>query len=102
MLTSQRKLRKIRVRAKLLGTGSRPRLCIFRSNKYIYAQLINDEKGLTLASAKGEKGAIVAEEIVAQAAKKKIKQVVFDKSGYKYHGKVKEIGETLRSKGLLN
>ena len=101
MLKARRKLRKIRIRSRLSGTKDRPRFSVYKSNKFIYTQLIDDEKGITLASAKGTKAGEVGEEIASQAMKINIKSIVFDRSGYKYHGQVKEIGEALRSKKLL-
>lgn len=105
-----RQKRAKRVRAKIQGTFSRPRLCVFRSSRYIYAQLINDETGKTLASfdsrklknAKNDAGTAkrVGEEIARLAKEKKIVKVVFDKHGYKYHGKVKALAEGAREGGL--
>jgi len=102
-----------RVRAKIFGTKERPRLCVFRSQKHIYAQLIDDTKGHTLVSAndlelknskiKKTKVDIAFEvgKLIAQKAKKlKIKKVVFDRGGYKYHGRVKALAEGARSEGL--
>ncbi|XOB40427.1 MAG: 50S ribosomal protein L18 [Candidatus Nealsonbacteria bacterium] len=115
-----------RVRGKIFGTNKRPRLCVFRSSKHIYAQLINDEKGKTLASAsdlklkpmkkkkraekkkKEEKvfssksalGFEVGKLIAQKARDLKIKSVVFDKGGYKYHGRVKALAEGARLGGL--
>jgi large subunit ribosomal protein L18 len=103
-----------RVRAKIKGTKKRPRLCVFRSNKHIYAQLIDDGEGKTLVSAsdfeldakKGKKSvkSDLAKEVgklVAQkAATKKINEAVFDRGGYKYHGRVKALAEGAREEGL--
>ena len=98
----KRKRRHRRVRAKIKGTGEVPRLCVFRSNKYIYAQIIDDEKGKTLANAKAElnKAAKVGEDIAKKAIKEKINKVVFDRGGYKYHGRVKALAEAARKGGL--
>ena len=101
-----------RVRAKLSGTAACPRLDVFRSSKNIYAQIINDEQGVTLAAAssvekdfgetKGNKdearkvGALIAE----RAKAKGIETVVFDRGGYIYHGRVKELAEGAREGGL--
>ena len=115
-----------RVRAKVFGTIHRPRLCVFRSNKHIYIQLINDQKGHTILSLKDSElkdlkiaqiknkklkektlaGKIaVAYEIGKMTAKKalkqKIKKIVFDKGGYKYHGRVKALAEGAREGGLI-
>lgn len=79
----------------------RPRLVVFRSNKYIYAQIINDAKGETLVSVDREKDAAAAGKKLAEKAKeKKVKQVVFDRAGYKYHGNVKKFAEAAREGGL--
>ncbi len=107
----KRKRRHKRVRAKVFGTNKVPRLCVFRSPKHIYAQLIDDEKGKTLASAgdlgikqtKDKKTALAAKvgKLIAQKAQeKKIKKVVFDRGGYKYHGRVKAVAEGAREGGL--
>ncbi|MDA2935653.1 50S ribosomal protein L18 [Patescibacteria group bacterium AH-259-L05] len=102
-----------RVRAKVYGTKKRPRLCVFRSHKYIYAQLIDDDNGHTLVSvhtagvsSKNKKltktqvsyeiGKLLAE----KAKKKKITSVVFDRGGYKYHGRVKAVADGAREGGL--
>ena len=105
-----------RVRGKVFGSAEKPRLCVFRSNQHIYAQLINDQEGKTLASAKDlEIGKIepkndlsgkkaksfsVGELIAEKAEKLNIKKIVFDRGGYKYHGRVKALAEGARSKGL--
>lgn len=78
----------------------RRRLSVFRSNKFIYAQVIDDEKAETLAAAKGIDPTKVGGEIAAKAAKKKIKEVTFDRGGFKYHGKVKALSEAARKGGL--
>lgn len=78
----------------------RKRLSVFRSNKFIYAQVIDDEKAETLGAAKGTDPTKVGEEIAAKAAKKKIKEVTFDKGRFKYHGKVKALAEAARKGGL--
>lgn len=98
----KRKRRHRRVRAKIKGTEEKPRLCVFRSNKYIYAQIIDDEKGKTLVSAKAElnKADKVGEDIAKKAIKEKINKVVFDRGGYKYHGRVKALAEAARKGGL--
>jgi len=101
-----------RIRKKLAGTTERPRLAIFRSVAHIYAQVIDDTKGVTLASASStEKGwdgtggnvgaAKVIGERVAQRAKEKgISAVVFDRGGYQYHGRVKALADAAREAGL--
>ncbi len=103
--------RHARVRAKVSGTAACPRLCVYRSNKNIEAQLIDDEKKVTLVSSssmslKLENGSNidaaskVGEDIAKKAKAKKIKKVVFDRSGYIYHGRVKALAEAARSAGL--
>lgn len=106
-----RKKRARRGRAKILGTAERPRLCIFRSLKYIYVQLVDDEKERTIAvldsrKIKGGKNNIetarkIGTEIAKIALAKKIREVVFDRHGYKYHGKVKALAEGAREGGLM-
>ncbi|MFY9422954.1 MAG: 50S ribosomal protein L18 [Bacilli bacterium] len=106
-----RKLRHLRIRQKIKGTSSKPRLNVFRSNTHIYAQVIDDEKGVTLVSASSielklkngsnieaakQVGALVAK----RASEKKIENVVFDRGGYLYHGRVKALAEAARAAGL--
>ncbi len=107
-----RERRRGRVRVKVKGTGERPRLNVFCSNKGFYLQIINDEKGITLASAhikeletkdklkRVDQAKALGELIAQKAIDKKIKKIVFDRSHYKYHGRVKAIAEGARSKGL--
>lgn len=101
--------RKARIRAKIHGTAERPRLSIFKSHKYIYAQIINDDKGHTLVSSdsrksKAKKPIEKAEEVGVEIAKKakdaKITKVVFDRSGYIYTGKIKTVADAARKGGL--
>ena len=104
--------RHARVRGKISGTAECPRLDVFRSNSNIYAQLIDDVKGVTLAAASstekdfdgvgGNKEAArkVGQLIAKRAADKKITEVVFDRGGYIYHGRVKELAEGAREGGL--
>jgi large subunit ribosomal protein L18 len=102
--------RHARVRAKISGTADRPRLSVFRSNKGMFLQLIDDEKNITLASAsvfeiksKGKKTELSEElgKLIAKKAKdKKISSVVFDRGSYKYHGRVKAVAEGAREGGL--
>jgi len=116
--------RHLRVRAKVSGTANKPRLCVFRSNQHIYATLINDEKNSTILVAsdkeikktKAEKinsekeGKLLAKvalayevgQLIAQKAlKNKIERVVFDRGGYKYHGRVKAVADGARKGGLM-
>ena len=103
--------RHARVRAKISGTSEAPRLCVYRSNKNIEAQIIDDVKGATLVASssmalKLENGSnvdaakLVGEDIAKKALAKKIKKVVFDRSGYIYHGRVKALAEAAREAGL--
>jgi len=100
MLKTNRLQRKKRVRAVVNGTKARPRMSIYRSNKYIYAQLIDDVSENTVASAKGVDPQKVGEEISQKAKKAKVKQAVFDRGGYKYHGNVKKLADAARKGGL--
>ena len=108
----ERERRHIRVRNKISGTAERPRLCVYRSNSNLYVQVIDDVAGTTLAQASTldkevktkhankeaakEVGALIAK----RASEKKIKEVVFDRGGYIYHGVVKELAEAARENGL--
>jgi large subunit ribosomal protein L18 len=78
----------------------RLRLAVFRSNKYIYAQVIDDEKGHTVAASFGTDAKKVGADVAKLALKKKVKEVYFDRRKYKYHGKVKELAESARQGGL--
>lgn len=100
----QRKRRHRRVRAKVEGTLEVPRLCVFRSNKYLYVQLVDDAAGKIILAAHDDKAAHVAHKLgksIARMAKeKKIEKIVFDRGGYKYHGAVRQLGEGAREGGL--
>jgi large subunit ribosomal protein L18 len=102
-----------RVRKQVRGTASRPRLCVFRSLSHIYAQVIDDVAGRTLAAASDVEKALTVDgkkktevagavgELVAQRAREKgIEQVVFDRGGYRFHGRVKALAEAARKAGL--
>lgn len=104
-----------RVRSKITGSSERPRLTVFKSSKHIYAQLIDDRSGKTLAHAsslskdmkdelegksKMEKAKMVGEKIAAQAGEAKLTTCVFDRSGYKYHGIIKALADGAREGGL--
>jgi large subunit ribosomal protein L18 len=102
---------KRRIRKNVTGTSTCPRLSVFRSNKQIYAQLIDDSTGTTLASAssynnkaakgaKVDQAAIVGKEIAEKAKKAGIETVVFDRNGYLYHGRVKSLANSAREGGL--
>lgn len=98
----KRIIRHKRVRALVKGTSERPRLSVFRSNKRIYAQLVDDSKGETLLSANSVKipAFKVGETLAKKALEKGINEVVFDRGGYKYHGRVKALAEGARQGGL--
>jgi large subunit ribosomal protein L18 len=110
----RRERRRRRVRAKVAGKVSRPRLNVFRSIKHIYAQLIDDEAGNTLVAAssldadirdqaalkKCDEATAVGKLLAQRAQAKQIKQVVFDRAGYRYHGRVKAVADGAREGGL--
>ncbi len=105
----QRTRRRNRIRAKISGTASSPRLAVFKSLKHMQAQLIDDEKGVTIVSASSQalKGKTKTEsakatgiELAKKAIEKKIKKVVFDRGGYIYTGRVKALAEGAREGGL--
>ncbi len=99
----KRIMRHRRIRAKIFGTLNRPRLSVFKSNKYIYTQLVDDENGKILAAAsdRGLKSAYEVGKLLAKkAADKGIKKVVFDRSGYKFHGTILELAKGAREGGL--
>lgn len=108
--TANRLKKKVRIRKTITGTEERPRLCVFRSNKHIYAQIINDVKGMTLVSTSSlkldekvsgvEMAKKIGQEVAKAAAAKSIKDVVFDRNGYIYHGQVKALAESARESGL--
>lgn len=113
MLEKQKKRqrRHIHIRAKIKGTKDCPRLSVFRSNKYIYAQLIDDVNGKTLVSAndakigkdklnKIEKAKEIGSLLAKKAIENKIEKIIFDRGGYKYHGRIKAIAEGAREGGL--
>lgn len=104
----------MRIRKKISGTAEKPRLAVFRSNKQIYVQLVDDLKGVTLLSVsskekeiagntgikKTEQAKLVGKSLAARCKEKGIENVVFDRSGYKYHGRVKSLAEAAREGGL--
>ncbi len=107
--------RHLRVRAKVKGTASKPRLCVFRSLNHIYAQVIDDSQGHTLASAstldpeiktaavgkaKAVESGLVGSVLAKRAMGQGVSQVTFDRGGYKYHGRVKALAEAARQGGL--
>lgn len=104
--------RRKRIRGKIFGTKNRPRVSVFRSNKYMYAQFVDDKDAKTLLSlssktlkpkskmTKVQLSEMMGEELTKKAKLKKIKSVVFDRGGYQYHGRVKALAESLRKGGL--
>ncbi|MFH1713315.1 MAG: 50S ribosomal protein L18 [Candidatus Jacksonbacteria bacterium] len=105
-------LRHKRIRKKIKGTSSRPRFSVFRSLKGLYVQLIDDDKGCTIAAAnykelknkyknKLEQSKLLGMLIAQKAQKKKITKVVFDRGGYKYHGRIKAMADGARETGLI-
>ena len=107
--TKQRARRHARTRARMAGSAERPRLIVFRSLRHIHAQLIDDASGKTLAAAhdlkakkgtKVERAAAVGKELGEKAKKAGIETCVFDRNGYKYHGRVKALAESARAAGL--
>ena len=110
-----RQVRHRRIRSKISGSELRPRLGVFRSLNHIYAQIIDDNRGETLVSAstlegevkskveemsKTQKAEVVGASLAREALQKGIKQVVFDRGGYKYHGRVKALADAARKEGL--
>ena len=104
---------KYRIRKRLSGSGERPRMSVYRSNKQIYVQLVNDATGETLVSAsskekeiasqkvnKIEQAKLVGKRIAEKAKEKGIKTVVFDRNGFLYHGRVKNLADAARESGL--
>jgi large subunit ribosomal protein L18 len=111
-----RKRRHERVRQKIAGTESIPRLCVFRSLKHIYAQIIDDDAGKTLVSAstldadvrsevqgqsKTDQAKVVGRRLAEKALSQGVKKVVFDRGGYVYHGRVKALADASRKSGLV-
>ena len=107
--------RKIRIRKRIFGTAERPRFCMFRSAKHIYAQIIDDDTGRTIVAAssldkelreqltglkKSERAAKVGELVAERCKAHGIEAVVFDRSGFRYHGRVKALADGARGKGL--
>ncbi|MCX7829442.1 MAG: 50S ribosomal protein L18 [Acidobacteria bacterium] len=117
--SNERRLwRKTRIRKKLFGTAEIPRVCVFKSNKFLYLQAVDDIEGKTLASAsskekdfekeksQAKKNLKIAEKLgalISERLKEKgINKIVFDRSGYLYHGKIKAVADSIRKSGLLN
>jgi large subunit ribosomal protein L18 len=104
----RRTIRHVRVRKKISGTDERPRLVVYRSLKHIYAQLVNDADGRTLLTVtdqgiegkKLQKSAEVGRRVAARAKEAGVSRVVFDRAGYRYHGRVKAVADGAREGGL--
>jgi len=110
--TKARERRHLRIRRKLHGTAERPRLAVFRSNRYIYAQVIDDDRGHTLAAASSKEGKLgdrtltvetaaeVGKLIATRAKSEGVQQVIFDRGGLAFHGRVRALAEAAREEGL--
>ncbi len=111
--TDRRSRRRMRVRKKVFGTPDRPRISVFRSSRHVYAQVIDDLNGLTVAAASSIDGPVaesgetgverarrVGQLLAERARQCGVTEVVFDRSGYKYHGQVKALADGAREKGL--
>ena len=110
----RRRIRRYRIRKRISGTAERPRLSVFRSAKHIYAQLVDDQRGLTLAAASSREAttppgdaprkiglsAAVGRRLAERAKEKGIARACFDRGGYRYHGRVKALADGARSAGL--
>ncbi len=107
--------RKKRVRGKVRGTAQRPRLSVFRSNKHTYLQVIDDDKGVTIAASndamlskgkaalkgtKIEKATLIAQSLVEQLKKQKVAKLAFDRGSYRYHGRLHAVAEVIRAAGI--
>lgn len=101
--------KKVRIRKVVTGTDERPRLCVFRSGKHIYAQLVNDVTGHTILTTSSlgkdkksgiEMAKVIGSELAKKAIEKKITKVVFDRNGFIYHGRVKAVADGARDAGL--
>lgn len=106
---SKRDRRHKRIRSRVSGTAERPRLSVFRSNKFIYAQLIDDARGVTICSAsdiksakgtKMDRAVAAGKEIAEKAKKQNITTVVFDRGGFRFTGRVKALADSARAEGL--
>lgn len=107
---NRRKIRHLHLRKQLKGSSQKPRLAVFRSSSHIYAQVIDDSKGQTLAfasdlkltakSTKAEKAYQVGKSLAQEAVKKGVKEVVFDRGGFLYHGRIAKVAEGVREGGL--
>ena len=107
---SRRKVRHARVRARVIGSEKKPRAVVFRSNKHIYVQLVDDQKNRVIAAVsdrdikprkRGKEGVKIVAQLIAEKAKAhNIGTVVFDRGGYKYHGQIKVLADEMRAQGI--
>lgn len=109
----QRDRRRAKIRARVKGTTQKPRLVVFRSHQHLYGQVIDDQKRITLAAfsdqqlekggqglSKTDQAKLVGQELAKRAREKGVKEIVFDRAGYQYHGRVKALAEAARKGGL--
>jgi large subunit ribosomal protein L18 len=108
--TDRRNRRKLKIRSRIIGTNERPRLSVFRTNQHIYAQLVDDANSQTILASsdvklekgtKSEKAKLVGENLAKLAQTKKITKVVFDRNGFKFHGRIKELAQGAKDGGLI-
>lgn len=108
--TDRRNRRKLKIRNRVVGTMERPRLSVYRTNQHIYAQLIDDSNSQTIMATsdvklekgtKSEKAKLVGENLAKLAQAKKITKVVFDRNGFKFHGRIKELAQGAKDGGLI-
>ncbi|HRN86254.1 MAG TPA: 50S ribosomal protein L18 [Candidatus Dojkabacteria bacterium] len=108
--TDRRNRRKLKIRNRVIGTMERPRLSVYKTNQHIYAQLVDDSNSQTLMATsdvklekgtKSEKAKLVGESLAKLAQAKKITKVVFDRNGFKFHGRIKELAQGAKDGGLI-
>ncbi|HRO64620.1 MAG TPA: 50S ribosomal protein L18 [Candidatus Dojkabacteria bacterium] len=108
--TDRRNRRKLKIRNRVIGTVERPRLSVYKTNQHIYAQLVDDSNSQTLMATsdvklekgtKSEKAKLVGESLAKLAQAKKITKVVFDRNGFKFHGRIKELAQGAKDGGLI-
>lgn len=108
--TDRRNRRKLKIRNRVVGTMERPRLSVYRTNQHIYAQLVDDSNSQTMMATsdvklekgtKSEKAKLVGENLAKLAQAKKITKVVFDRNGFKFHGRIKELAQGAKDGGLI-
>ena len=106
----RRNRRKLKIRNRVIGTNERPRLSVYRTNQHIYAQLVDDSNSQTILATsdvklekgtKSEKAKLVGEKLAKLNQKKKITKVVFDRNGFKFHGRIKELAQGAKDGGLI-